>query len=1091
MNYTKKPTLLMKIRTERKSTFLSAALLALLFLAAAPGAQAASLTWDTTIAADSTITDGTGNWANGAGNWNNGSTSVGINWNNSNPDSATFSQSGVTLAAAYTVTLTSGITVGGLSFPYSGNTSIYTLAGSQTLTFSGTPNVNVNSTAVISTLISGDFNKTGAGFLKYDGNNSSYAGNIGVSAGTLQVGNAGTGGDLGTGTITLSGSGGFLVRKTGGLTLNNTIAGSTSGSVSFQPVSSGSANTFTIAKANTYTAASALTPSGSTSRFGILKLGIANGLPTTTDLTIGNATSSVMTFDLAGFNQTLNSLATASGGTTANSIVTSSSGTPTLTISGASPSSTTYAGLLSGALALFKDNTGTLTLSGANTYSGGTTNNGGILVAGNNSALGSGSLVLTNAATRLVLSDGVTIANNIAIGPGTSSGAAARGIVENSSSGTATLSGGSINILSTPASGGHFAAASTGTLAIYDSITSAVTVSWRTGNGIFGGGGTYSGLSLQAGTISLGANNGISTSATLSMGVNGNATLDLAGYNQTLAGVSKSGNTVTIANSSTTSDSVLTTTGTSSFAGTIQDVTGSGTRKVALNVNGGSLTLTGANTYTGGTTNLTGTLLINGSITSSVTNLSGGIFGGVGTATGNLSFGSGAFALFTNGATLTINGNLILNNNTVKLNLSNNVPAGTYTLATVSGTVTGSFASTPTISSGSIANGSTPAISISGGNVLLTVSKVNPSATLSVANSPQTYNGSAQSALVTISSSSVSGTVSNVKYNGASTVPTATGTNIITADFVPNDTVNYNTLAGVSAGNFVISRATTSVGAISSENPSGYKDAVTYTATLPADATGNVVFSSTNGAFSTNAVSSGSGSSLSIPNLPRGTNVITVAYLGDGNYFGSTNTLNQIITNHPPVASVMTVTRTGGLGLIIALSDMATNWTDNPDGDHVDLTGVTMQSTNGVNLFALNWITNLDGTIVTTNNYAFIGYTNSPNVNDQISYSISDGFGGTNTGYVNIVIQSSVTGTNSITGHDFSNPYSNTVTAYGIPYFFYVLERATNLTSPVWVDVQTNQANPTNGIIKAADTFWDLGGVKPNPSAFYQLKWQP
>jgi len=182
------------------------------------------------------------------------------------------------------------------------------------------------------------------------------------------------------------------------------------------------------------------------------------------------------------------------------------------------------------------------------------------------------------------------------------------------------------------------------------------------------------------------------------------------------------------------------------------------------------------------------------------------------------------------------------------------------------------------------------------------------------------------------------------------------------------------------------------------------------------------------------------------------------------------------------------VTRTAGLALIIKLSDIATNWSD-VDDDSVELAGVTMQSTNGVNLFPLYWSTNLDGSIMITNAYAYIGYTNSPNVADQISYSISDGFGGTNIGYVDIVIQSSVSGTNSITGHDFTSPYSNTVTAYGIPTFFYILQRATNLTSPVWVEVQTNQA-ATNGVINAADTFWDLGGVKP-PSAFYQLKWQP
>jgi len=352
------------------------------------------------------------------------------------------------------------------------------------------------------------------------------------------------------------------------------------------------------------------------------------------------------------------------------------------------------------------------------------------------------------------------------------------------------------------------------------------------------------------------------------------------------------------------------------------------------------------------------------------------------------------------------------------------------------------------------------------------------------------YDGSAHTPTITVAGSTGAITTNYVGTGSTSyssvNAPTNAGTyfvsNTVAAD------VNY--FGATNSQAFTINQASTFVGASSTKNPSGYKDTVAYIATLPSDATGSVVFSSTNGAFSTNTVTGATTSSYVITNLPRGTNLITVAYLGDGNYVGSTNTLNQIVTNHPPLANVMTVTRTAGLALIIKLSDVATNWSD-LDGDLVELAGVAMQSTNGVNLFALNWTTNLDGSIITTNVYAYIGYTNSPNVADQISYSISDGQGGTNFGYVNILIQTSVTGTNSIIAHNFTSPYSNTVTAYGIPNFYYILERATNLTSPVWVDVQTNQANATNGIINAADTFWDLGGVKPNPSAFYQFKWQP
>jgi hypothetical protein len=233
-------------------------------------------------------------------------------------------------------------------------------------------------------------------------------------------------------------------------------------------------------------------------------------------------------------------------------------------------------------------------------------------------------------------------------------------------------------------------------------------------------------------------------------------------------------------------------------------------------------------------------------------------------------------------------------------------------------------------------------------------------------------------------------------------------------------------------------------------------------------------------------VSGGTATSLAITTLPRGTNVITLVYSGDANYLGSTASLNQIVTNHPPVASVMTVTRTAGLRLVISLTDLATNFSD-ADGDTVELTGVNMLSTNGVSLVALNWTTNVDGSIVTTNPVAYIGYPNSANVADQLSYGISDGQGGTNIGYINIVINGSVTGTNSITA--ITTGSTNVVNAFGVPGYNYILERTVSLAPEVWVDVSTNAA-ATNGVINAADTFWDLGGTPPG-SAYYRLKWQP
>jgi hypothetical protein len=204
-----------------------------------------------------------------------------------------------------------------------------------------------------------------------------------------------------------------------------------------------------------------------------------------------------------------------------------------------------------------------------------------------------------------------------------------------------------------------------------------------------------------------------------------------------------------------------------------------------------------------------------------------------------------------------------------------------------------------------------------------------------------------------------------------------------------------------------------------------------------------------------------------------------VAYNAYGTYLSSAATLTVLL---PPVAAPMTAYRTAGLPLMIALSDMATNWSD-AYSYPVSLTGINLTTTNLQTLLLLNVSTNNGAFVIT--NIAFVGYTNGPNVNDQYSYSISDGNGGTNIGYVNIVIVNSVTGTNSIALIVPGNP--TFLTAYGIPYYTYVLQRATNMASPVWINVSTNTA-ATNGVISASDSFSDLSGNRPVTS-YYRLSW--
>ena len=126
--------------------------------------------------------------------------------------------------------------------------------------------------------------------------------------------------------------------------------------------------TLILSAANTYSG-------GTVVSAGTLMLGSGGSLLSTAALTANGGA-----FDLAGNNQTVASL---SDGGLSTGTVTSSSGTPTLTIG-----SGTFSGTISGSLSLAESGSSTLTLSGANSYTGTTTVNSGTLVAASNSALG-------------------------------------------------------------------------------------------------------------------------------------------------------------------------------------------------------------------------------------------------------------------------------------------------------------------------------------------------------------------------------------------------------------------------------------------------------------------------------------------------------------------------------------------------------------------------------------------------------------------------------------------------------------------------------------------------------------------------------
>jgi len=288
---------------------------------------------------------------------------------------------------------------------------------------------------------------------------------------------------------------------------------------------------------------------------------------------------------------------------------------------------------------------------------------------------------------------------------------------------------------------------------------------------------------------------------------------------------------------------------------------------------------------------------------------------------------------------------------------------------------------------------------------------------------------------------------------------------------------NYSVTATASGGCTTSSVAVLTVDLISpaiainsSANPSGYNDQINFTATMtPTNASGTIQFFTNNFAFDTEALSAGQTASTNLSALPRGTNFITAIYSGDTNDFPATNTLTQIVTNHPPSSSAFFTNRFAKLNLKISVAELSSNWSD-PDGDTVSLAAIGV-STNGVT------VTNNSGTLV---------YCNSNNVADQFVCTITDGWGGTNFQDINISVTPLPTNAiPNIAGISQDNSGDLFLNLAGASGFTYVLETTTNLTFPgVWLPIATNVLG-TNGVWQFSDT------VTNNPQQFYRLKLAP
>jgi autotransporter-associated beta strand protein len=413
---------------------------------------------------------------------------------------------------------------------------------------------------------------------------------------------------------------------------NGGAAGGTGGS--FTKIGSGSIR---FTQAHTYTGPT-IVSAGTLSESG------GGSIADTSALTVNGSTA---IFDLSPFgashNDTVGTVTVDGGG----SII--GAGTSTLTSTGSFEMKSGSAGvILAGSgIALNKTTGGTVTLSGANTYSGATTVNAGFLTVTNDGttthgALGSG-LTTTNGDNGSGSFGVLQFQQNASAGNGTfiTNGGTTNGAFGGFTEFFNTTSAGSGNFTNN----GATANAAIGGSTEFLGTSSAGSATFTNTGGANGGGG---------GTILF---YGDSIGGTARVELFGNAYLDVSSHNApgvSVGSIEGTGNVALGANNLIVGGNNLDTT----FFGAIQD---GGSGGALTKIGTGALTLTGPNAYAGPTIISGGVLVLTGSLgNSAVTVAAGGKLTGTGTINGPLTVDSNGIVDLA-GGTLTIN-NTVTNN---------------------------------------------------------------------------------------------------------------------------------------------------------------------------------------------------------------------------------------------------------------------------------------------------------------------------------------------------------------------------------------------------------------------------------------------
>jgi fibronectin-binding autotransporter adhesin len=612
-----------------------------------------------------------------------------------------------------------------LSFTATGSIA-FTGSGSRTLNLTGSNTGNNTFAPIIGDGAGGgtQLSKLGPGSWTITGANT-YTGGTQVLNGTLTVSGSGTLG-ASTGSLSvssffntpvilnlnvdqtvgslqgsISGTGTATINIASGKTLtsnqsvNTTYAGVIAGAGAFTKSGSG---TLTLSGTNTYSGITKI-DGGILSVGSLANINTASGIGTgsvagsSADLVFGGgtlqysgttgATSTNRLFtigDTAGLTVTLDSSSATAANTmsftSTGSIAFGGSGARTLTLTGSNTGNNAFAPSIGdgtgGATSLIKSGAGTWVLSGANTYTGGTTINAGTLQAGSTTALGpaaNATLTFGSGSTGKFQLFGfnttvIDLNTNATAGtPIIESGSGTAGTdtltVNNSNNDVyaGVLQNGSTRLLGLTKSG-------TGTLTFTGANTYTAVTRVNAGELDLN---TAAGMNAIAGDLIIGDGVGAANTATVKLlaanqikngnifivTINSDGVLNLNNNAETIDALSSSSST-----SSVTLGTGTLTVGSSNIAaaGFAGVISGTGGSLVKIG-SSGAQTLSGANTYTGTTTINAGTLYLDNNNTttarlantSSITVNSGGTLG-------LLQSGVASNDRINNNATMTLNG---------------------------------------------------------------------------------------------------------------------------------------------------------------------------------------------------------------------------------------------------------------------------------------------------------------------------------------------------------------------------------------------------------------------------------------------------